>query len=126
MNRTTTLTAVICALLSSTTFADKFETLAGPRDEVKLCAGETAFVLFVTEMPTVQYTKRGKRPVQFQLGLTRRSEASSYGVATGHAYDAQVERNPSTRQPLALAGPAKVKLMTDGLVSLQVVGGADK
>ena len=117
----TTLTAAVLTLLSSFAFADHFKTLAGCRDAVTLKAGEAAIVTFVTDTPTVQYQATGKRPVQFQLGLTRSTEASynyNYGRS---AYHARVEQNPSTLQPLALSGPATVKLVTDGMVSLRVV-----
>lgn len=117
MNRIT-LTAVILTLLSSLTFADRYETLADYRDSITLKKGEAALVLFVTDTPTVQYQKRGKRPVQFQLGKTRRAKSH---LTFNHAYDARVEKNPSADQPLALAGPATVKLMTDGVVSIRVV-----
>ena len=112
----TTLTALILTLLSSLVFADHFETLAGYRDSVTLKKGQTAIVLFVTDTPTVQYQKVGNRAVQFQLGISRRTESHH-----SSNYPARVERNPSSSQPLALAGPATVKLMTDGVVSLRIV-----
>lgn len=115
MNRIT-ITAAILTLLSSFAFADHFETLAGCRDSITLKKGEAALVLFVTDTPIVQYQKTGKRPVQFQLGKTRRTESHSR-----YAYHARVEKNPSSNQPLALSGPATVKLVTDGVVSLRVV-----
>jgi hypothetical protein len=112
----TTLTALILTLLSSLAIADHFETLAGYRDSVTLKKGQAAIVLFVTDTPTVQYQKVGNRAVQFQLGISRRTE-SHYSSN----YPARAERNPSSSQPLALAGPATVKLMTDGVVSLRIV-----
>jgi len=119
MKRTTTLTAIVFALLSPLALADYFETLAGYRDTITVPAGRAALILFVTDTPTVQYQKKGKRPVQFQLGLTRPSEVHhNHGRS---AYAARVERNPSANQPLALAGPATVSLMTDGVVSVQVI-----
>ena len=118
MKRRTTLTAVFFTLLSTFGLADRFETLAGYRDSITLKEGQAALVLFVTDAPTVQYQKCGRRPVQFQLGPTRRSDAYS----KRSAYHARVSSNPSANQPLALAGPATVSLMTDGLVSIRVVG----
>jgi hypothetical protein len=115
MNRIT-ITAAILTLLNSFAYADRFETLAGYRDRITLKKDETALVLFVTDTPIVQYQKTGKRPVQFQLGKTRRTE-SQYNYAS----HARVEKTPSSNQPLALAGPATLKLVTDGVVSLRVV-----
>ena len=115
-----TLTAVF-SLLSSFAFADHFATLAGARDSITLKEGEAALITFVTDAPTVQYEKKGRRPVQMQLGLTRQTE-SRYNFNVGSsAYPARVDSNPSANRPLALAGPATVKLMTDGVVSLRVV-----
>lgn len=121
MKRITTLTAIALSLLSPLALADRFETLAGARDSIQIPAGQAALVLFVADAPTLQYQKKGKRPVQFQLGLTRPTEAK-YNYPVGNsAYAARVESNPSSHRPLALAGPATVSLMTDGLVSIQVV-----
>lgn len=111
-----TLTTALLALLSPLAVADRFETLAGPRDTITIAEGEAALVLFVTQTPTVQYHKDGRRPVQFRLGATRRTD--SYH---SYSYPAQVERNPSSKQPLALAGPATISLMNNGIVSLRVV-----
>ena len=126
MKRITTLTAVFCSLFSSMAFADRFETLAGASDKVTIPAGQAALVLFVADTPTLQYTKRNKRPVQFQLGLTRPSEYRHNRNSGRYAYGARVERNPSTLQPMALSGPATLCLKTDGMVSLHIVGESKK
>lgn len=112
-----TLTAVILSLFTTLAFADRFETLAGYRDEITLKSGEAALVTFVTDAPTLQYQKKGKRPVQMQLGLTRRNQRHY----SNYSYGARIEKNPSADQPLALTGPATVKLVTDGVVSLRVI-----
>ena len=117
-----TLTAAVATLLSPLASADHFETLAGYRDSIDVPAGSAALVLFVTDKPTVQYQKKGKRPVQFQLGLTRTNEVGYNPNTRRYPYYPRVERNPSSSQPLALAGPATVSLQTDGLVSLQIIG----
>jgi hypothetical protein len=123
MKRITTLTAVASTLFSPFALADHFETLAGYRDAIEISEGEAALVLFVTDTPTVQYQKTGKRPVQFRLGDTRRSYFNNNYHS---AYPPRVDKNPSTSQPLALAGPAKISLMTDGVVSIRVVGPEQK
>lgn len=122
MKRIATLTAVLLASLASLASADHFETLAGYGDSVTIPAGKAALVLFVAQTPTVQYDKQGRRPVQFRLGHTRRSER--FG-GDHYAYRPQVEKNPSAQQPLALAGPATVSLRSPGLVSLRIVGPAE-
>ena len=124
MNRICSLTAVICALLSSAAFAEKYETLADPYDKVTLAKGDTAFVLFVTRIPTIQYEKRGRRPVQFRLGLTRAGKTVG---RTRYPYDPQIAHNPSGLQPFALAGPATITVMSPGVVSLKIIHiGEDK
>ena len=121
MKRITTLTAVLLAFSSSLALADHFETLAGARDAISIPEGEAVLILFVADEPTLQYQKQGRRPVQFQLGLTRPTEARHNRNSGLYPYPARVERNPSKSQPLALAGPATISLMTDGLVSIQIV-----
>ena len=115
-----TLTAAL-SLLGSFAFADHFATLAGYRDSVVLKAGEAALITYVTDAPTVQYEKKGRRPVQMQLGLTRQTESKHNYKVVSTPYPARVNSNPSADQPLALTGPATVKLMTDGVVSLRVI-----
>ncbi|MDE0595225.1 MAG: hypothetical protein OSB65_08265 [Roseibacillus sp.] len=70
-----TITAALITLLSPFAFADRCETLAGYRDLLILKKREAALALFVTDTPIVQYQKTGKRPVQLQLGKTRRTES---------------------------------------------------
>lgn len=117
MKSATIVIIAIFTLLGAPASADQFETLAGYRDFIKVPAGETALVLFATDALVVQYQKQGKRPVQFRLGQLRCN--NNYNDFVG--YRLRSENRPSTSQPLALVGPAKISLMTDGVVSIRVV-----
>ena len=109
-----TLITIVFTLPGAFVFADNYETLAGYRDSIEVSAGEVALVLFATDSPTLQYTKKGRYPVQFRLGDT------DYN----NPYRRRSGRNKNTlsaEQPLALVGPSKIALMTDGVVSIRII-----
>ena len=115
MKTANSLIAVIaCSLsLSAPAWADGWATLAGHNDTVKLAPGETAFVVTVSERLTVQYTKRNKRPVQFELGTRTRDYqqvTSSPNVVV-----------PTRENPFPLVGPCTISLKTPGVVGMKVV-----
>ncbi len=117
MKRITIFTVVVSTLLSAFSYADHFETLAGYRDSIDVAAGEVALILFVTDSPTLQYKRPGKYPVQFRLGKVSNETGNFYTLG----FDRQEDNAPSAERPLALVGPAKVSLMTDGVVSIRIV-----
>lgn len=109
-----TLLAVVSCALSTSALADGWKTLAGYNDTVTLNAGETAFIVTVSDNLTVQYTKRNKRPVQFQLGADYRL----YGQSV-------VNRQrivPTSVRPFPLTGPCTITVKTSGVVSMKVIG----
>lgn len=110
------LTLLSLTLLATSARADKFETLAGFKDSVTIPAGHAAFVLFSTDNPTLQYKKKGRKAVQIRLGVSETASRHRTG------YRRPVSNKPSSKQPLALAGPATISLMTDGVISLKLVG----
>ncbi len=119
MKHIITLITFVFTLPGSLAFADHFETLAGYRDSIEVPAGEAALVLYATDAPTVQYQKKGKRPVQFRMGQNRRIYSSRYRST-------QQQKTPSAGRPLALVGPAKISLMTDGVVSIRIITSEEK
>ncbi len=119
MKHIITLITVVFTLPGSLAFADQFETLAGYRDSIEVSTGEVALILFATDAPTVQYVKKGKYPVQFRLGKT--CCAYSY-----HRHSGRKKNTLSADQPLALVGPSKISLMTDGVVSIRIITSEEK
>ena len=108
------IAVIACSFsLSAPVWGDGWATLAGHNDSVKLEPGETAFVVTVSERVTIQYTKRNKRPVQFELAADDqnfRSVATSRNVVT-----------PTTANPFPLVGPCTISVKSPGVVSMKVV-----
>ena len=122
MKTAVTLFAVIACSLSLTVpaLANGWTTLAGVNDSVQLKAGETAFVVTVSENLTVQYERPRKRSVQFELGAEY--ERRSYKI--GSRRDVVI---PTTVNPFPLVGPCKISVKLPGVVSMKVVKtGGDK
>lgn len=117
MKHITIFTVVVSTLLSAVAFADHFETLAGYRDSIDVAADEVALILFVTDSPTLQYERKGKHPVQFRLGKASNDTGNFYTLG----FENRDDNSPSAEKPLALVGPAKVSLMTDGVVSIRII-----
>ena len=115
MKTAKSLIAVIaCSIcLSVPVLGDGWATLAGHNDSVSLAPGEMAFVVTVSERLTIQYTKRNKRPVQFELGADRETFARVTSTKNVMV--------PSTANPFALVGPCEISLKTPGVVSMKVV-----
>lgn len=116
MKTAITLLAVIACSLSLTVpaLADGWTTLAGVNDSVTLKAGETAFIVTVSENLTVQYERHNKRLVQFELGAEY--ERQPYKV--GSLRELVI---PSTENPFPLSGPCKISVKSPGVVSMKVV-----
>lgn len=116
MKTAITLLAVIACSLSLTVpaMADGWKTLAGVNDSVTLKAGETAFIVTVSENLTVQYERLRKRLVQFELG----AEYARHSYKVGSRRDLVI---PSTKNPFPLVGPCKISVKSPGVVSMKVV-----
>ena len=116
MKTARTLIAVIaCSLgLSAAAYADGWTTLAGVNDSVKIEAGETAFVVTVSETTTVQYERHNKRPVQFELGAEYTHRIHKVGARRNVVV-------PTTVNPFPLVGPCKISVKSPGVVSMKVV-----
>ena len=116
MKTAMTLLAVIACTLSLTVpaMANGWTTLAGVNDSVKLKAGETAFIVTVSEKMTVQYERNRKRLVQFELG----AEYERFSQKIGSHRDVVV---PTTANPFPLVGPCKISVKSPGVVSMKVV-----
>jgi hypothetical protein len=111
----TLLAAIACSLsLSAPALADGWKTLAGVNDSVKLAAGETAFVVTVSENVTVQYERPRKRSIQFELGAEY--ERRSHKI--GSRRDVVI---PTTVNPFPLVGPCTISVKSPGVVSMKVV-----
>ncbi len=115
MKTAVTLLAVIaCSLsLSASAFADGWKTLAGVNDSVTLKAGETAFIVTVSENVTVQYERKNKRSVQFELGAEY--NLRSYRVGSRRSVI------PTTVNPFPLVGACKISVKSPGVVSMKIV-----
>jgi hypothetical protein len=122
MKTAITLLAVVSCVFSSTAFANGWKTLAGFNDSITLKAGETAFIIGVSENVVLQYDKDKcwpPRPEQFRLGAN--VFRNGYSLVSPR-------RNtviPTAREPFVLSGPAKVSLKTDGVLSMKVTSCAD-
>ena len=113
-------TVIACFLsLSAPAFADGWKTLAGVNDSVKLAAGETAFVVTVSENVTVQYERLHKRSVQFELG----AEYERFIQRIGSRRDKVI---PTTANPFPLEGPCTISVKSPGVVSMKVVKTGDE
>lgn len=116
MKTARTLIAVIaCSLsLSAPAFADGWKTLAGVNDSVKLAAGETAFVVTVSENVTVQYERKNKRSVQFELAAEYERFVERIGARRNKVI-------PTTANPFPLVGPCTISVKSPGVVSMKIV-----
>ena len=109
------IAVIACSLsLSAPALADGWKTLAGVNDSVQLAAGETAFVVSVSEDVTVQYERKRKRLVQFELAPAREFYAEY--VSTRRTKVA-----PTTANPFPLEGPCKISVKSPGVVSMKIV-----
>ena len=116
MKTAVTLLAVIaCSLsLSVPAFANGWKTLAGVNDSVQLKAGETAFVVTVSENVTVQYERPRKHLVQFELGAEYERRWHKVGSRRNVVI-------PTTENPFPLVGPCKISVKSPGVVSMKIV-----
>ena len=143
------LIAAIASLSLATVSAtaDEVVTLMDPDDQIVLKPGQVALIVTTSERTVVQYKRIDKWPHRVrQLYLAPRETESldinhygftSYGPRGGGFsfnsrgsnqafYDRGADRFdqrsfiPSWSNPLALAGPAKIKMVANGVVTVRV------
>lgn len=116
----TTLTVLFTSLMALASFAqgDTYRTLAGYKDSIEIPAGQTVLVVSATSRVVIGLERSGKYPQQFRF-FEQQGNCLS-GVNLSNYRSRNFLPTPSVNNPVPIAGPAKLILRTDGLVTLSL------
>ena len=114
----TTLTVLFASLMTLTAFAqgDNYKTLSGYKDSIQIPAGQTAFVVSASSRVVIGVERPGKHPLQFKFLDPQTNCLNGITLTPDRGRD--FLPNPSVNHPVPIAGPAKLILRTDGLITL--------
>ena len=119
MKNVTLLIAMASAFLATATAsqAEEYLTLSNFGDSVELKKGETAFIVTASQDLTIQYEKKNqpKQRSQFKLGVSKQNNKVTRVSSSDKRF------LPTWSSPFPLSGPAKIKLVTSGVVGMRLI-----
>ena len=116
-----TLSLLFSSLMALAPLAqgDTYKTLAGYKDAIQIPAGQTALVVSASSRVVLGVERSGKSPLQFRFDEPQRTNFGTPVVSTRFRQQ-NFFPMPSLQNPVLIAGPVKLILRTDGLLTLSI------